>query len=155
MFKHTVRYKNFHGVDSVKTLTFAVTKSNLARMGIERSTIEIGEDNQQRVNEGLGAYIQNTVASGSGAEIWELFQWLLRNSYGVIAEDGESFDQGEDVFERWTKTASYDAFMSELMESETLSTDFMNNIFPFRVTDPNADPEFKRHREELEKRRNA
>lgn len=154
MFKHTVRYQNFFGVESSKTLYFAISKTNMTRMAIEESRLEVGDGDEKEVREGLSKRIQSTVASGSGRDIWDLFQWLLLNAYGEIGEDGETFEQGPEIFEKWTKTASYDAFMSELFESETLSSDFVNSIFPFKVTDDKADPEFARHQEELKKLRN-
>ena len=154
MFKHTVRYDNFFGVASQKTLFFAISKTNAIRMAMEESSMDQDESDEKKVFEGLGARIQTTVKRGNGKEIWDLFQWLLLNSYGEIGEDGESFDQSPELFDKWTKTASYNAFMVELLESPTLSTDFVNSIFPFKVSDLDDDPEFRTHKEKLKERRN-
>ena len=83
----------------------------------------------------------------------ELFDWLVKSAYGVILDDGETFDNNNpERYRLWTKTASYDKFFTMLVNDTDLMTEFFNGVFPkdfLASPETKQDPEFSRHREEL------
>ena len=155
MLKKTVEYSDFLGNQRSKVLYFHLTQTDLQRMIMAESYTDNtrDEDDPDRVRETLTKRIQGVADRGNGKELLELFDWLVQNSYGIIDEDGETFTKSEEIYQKWTMTASYDAFFTNLMNDTDAMTEFVNGIVP-RDLKEKADPEFKRHAEELASRRN-
>lgn len=135
MYKHVVKYEDFLGNSKSAVLYFNISKSRAQRMFLEESTVtqvtdENGKVSSEVIHDGLSARIKRTVEYGTGKEILDLFDWILRNSYGEIADDGESFVQSDELYEKWTCSASYDALMSEFMENPNILDKFVKSVFP-------------------------
>lgn len=150
MFKYTVKYKDFLDNDREKTLYFTIPEAETIRMIAKEMNVNTEDEN---LRFGLKNRIEETVASGNGGEIIALFDEFLQASYGVIKDDGETFERGPEVYKAWTQTASYQKFYETLMTDTDLMIKFVNGIFPAdQMAEIQSDPEFKRHQEELEKR---
>ena len=159
MLKKRVEYKNFLGNPMVKDLYFHISATDAQRMMMRETTFvtdESGEIDKDKIREGLSARISATMNRGIGKEILELFDWLVENAYGIIGDDGESFEKSSEVYKAWTKTASYDAFFTNLLQDTDAMTEFVNGIFPEelrkRGEESKLDPEFAAHRAALASR---
>lgn len=162
MFTKTVKYKDFLGMDREKTLYFHITRSRMIEMfmaeatfsGLDEtvSTENIDDVDMKIVSNGLQERIRRTVRDGKGKDLLELWRWLLSNSYGEISDDGETFLQSEEIFEKWRQSASYEAMYSLLVEDSKIMKEFVNKVFPKDVETSTADPEFRSHREAIAKR---
>lgn len=159
MLKKKIEYKDYMGQQRSKILYFHISMTDAQRMILKESTLvgdESGDMDKAEVRDGLSARIQGVMDRGQGAEMLELFDWLVSNAYGIIEDDGETFAKSTEIYEKWTRTASYDAFFNKLMMSTEMMTEFINGIFPeeLRGDDQKLDPEFARHREALASREN-
>lgn len=163
MLETTVKYKNFKGEEREQTLTFYITETQIIRMMLNESEIDMdGVDVESgeapevtKYRQGLSDRIEQVMSRGKGKEILELFDWLMENAYGVISDDGERFEQGPELFAEFKKTAVYAEFWRGLVYDTDRMTEFVNGIFPESVRkameENKEDPEFKSHREALKK----
>lgn len=156
MLKKPIEYTDFFGQPRKRTLYFHISTSRAARMVMNETVVEGGIEEgdeldakaQERVRDGLSRRIRGVMERGKGREIIELFDWLVSNAYGIIEDDGETFSQSEEIYERWMNSASYDAFFNNLLEDTDAMTEFVNGVFPKGMAQnlPKGDPEFASHR---------
>lgn len=149
MFKTTVNYTDLLDNKRSKALYFHIFKHKAERMALE--DVSVDKQDPSEVVGGIQARIISVFQIGTVEQILELFDWLVKESYGVIEDDGETFVQSEEDYDRWTQSASYDAFMSKLRRDSEFQQKFVNGIFDLKEDQQN-DPEYARHREELAKR---
>lgn len=155
MLKKKIEYKDYFGNDRTKTLYFHISTTVATRMVMSEATMEIEDlekaDDKPKVSDvrdGLSARIRGVARRGNGREILDLFDWLVQHAYGEIEDDGETFNQSPEIYDRWKKTASYDEFFNRLVTDNDMMVEFINNVFPseMRMRGENLDPEFKSHR---------
>lgn len=159
MLKKKIAYKDYLGNERTRTLYFHISTTVATRMVMSEATLNVeeveGEDPKvSDVRDGLAARIRGVAERGNGREMLDLFDWLVQHAYGEIEDDGESFNQSQEVYDKWRKSASYDAFFSELVNDTGKMTEFVNKVFSeeLRINQENLDPEFKRHREAMDSR---
>lgn len=159
MLKKKIAYKDYLGNDRNRTLYFHISATVATRMVMSEATMDVDEIDGEEpkvsdVRDGLAVRIRGVAERGNGREMLDLFDWLVQNAYGEIEDDGESFNQSKEVYDKWRKTASYDAFFSELVNSTDKMTEFVNKVFSeeLRINQENLDPEFKKHREAMDSR---
>lgn len=117
MIKKTIEYTNFLGEKKSKTLHFHLSVSDLTKK-------EIREDG------GYFARIQRISDGAKGAEIMATFEEFITDSYGVLEDDGETFDKSEEISKKFLKTAAYDALFTLLVTSSDEASAFVNGIMP-------------------------
>lgn len=137
MLIHKISYENFRGDKCTKELYFHISEERADRMLMEDTIFDMGDvkedgsfDEIQSVRVLTGDRIRNIIKRGRGDQILELFDWFVRNSYGELSDDGETFAQTDELYKAWTQTASYNAFMQELKSDSGIASTFMNGIFP-------------------------
>jgi len=79
---------------------------------------------------GLEGHYQSMVDSNNPQELLALFRGLIKQSYGVIEDGGASFDKSPEHFEKFKKTAAYQALFDEVMFSADNANDFFLSIMP-------------------------
>lgn len=159
MLKKKIAYKDYLGNERTRTLYFHISTTVATRMVMSEATLNVeeveGEDPKvSDVRDGLAARIRGVAERGNGREMLDLFDWLVQHAYGEIEDDGESFNQSQEVYDKWRKSASYDAFFSELVNDTDKMTEFVNKVFSeeLRINQENLDPEFKSHRKAMDSR---
>lgn len=159
MLKKKIAYKDYLGNERTRTLYFHISTTVATRMVMSEATLNVeeveGEDPKvSDVRDGLAARIRGVAERGNGREMLDLFDWLVQHAYGEIEDDGESFNQSQEVYDKWRKSASYDAFFGELVNDTEKMTEFVNKVFSeeLRINQENLDPEFKSHRKAMDSR---
>lgn len=159
MLKKKIAYKDYLGNERTRTLYFHISTTVATRMVMSEATLNVeevegGEPKASDIRDGLAVRIRGVAERGNGREMLDLFDWLVQHAYGEIEDDGESFNQSQEVYDKWRKSASYDAFFSELVSDTDKMTEFVNKVFSeeLRINQENLDPEFKSHRKAMESR---
>ena len=113
MFKYTVKYKNYEGVEVEKLLRFNLTKSEMIRLNREGNVIaqsfrtaSLSKDPSDTVNAILD---------------------LVKISYGVLV-DGDTFKKTDEIVENFIYSLAFEAFLNELTTKENLITTFFANV---------------------------
>ena len=132
MFTKTINYENFNGETVTKTLHFNLTQSEIVDFAMELPsgvTEAIGDPT--KVNEEEAALkLMDTIGSKG---IVDFLKKLVLKSYGIKSEDGESFVKNDEIAEKFSHTAAYDAILMELMSDDNAAAAFVNNVIPAKL----------------------
>lgn len=71
-------------------------------------------------------------------EMLELVKIIMRKAYGIRSDDGERFIKSDEIWERFTQTNAYDAFLFSLFESPTKADEWMKGLMPKQLIDQAA-----------------
>jgi hypothetical protein len=122
MLKETIQYTNFDGQNVTGTLHFNITKSDL----LDR--LDLMDD-----VEAVRDAIQGEERELSRAEIklvLDVVKKIMKLAYGERSEDGKYFRKTEQIWEDFTSTAVYDAFIMSLFEKPEKAADFIVAAMP-------------------------
>lgn len=136
MLKKTITYTNFNDETITEDFYFNISKTELARMELEHSTIQ-GEE----VTGGWREMTQRIVESGRGKDIMEIFDSLLELSYGVRSEDGKRFFKSKEAFADFKSCGAYDVLFFELVTDAEAAATFINETVPKDIADAANDPD--------------
>ncbi|WNM72437.1 hypothetical protein SEA_MOSSY_58 [Gordonia phage Mossy] len=129
MLKKTVAYTDFDDNDAMETLYFNLTKSELAdNMSLEEELEKIQQDFI-----GMG---KRKLEPKEIQRVLDLVKLFMRLSYGIRSEDGKRFVKTPQIWEEFTQTAAYDAFLFSLFQDPQNAFDFMVGILPKDMRDP-------------------
>jgi hypothetical protein len=118
MIGYPLTYKNFKDEERTTTLFFNLSMTQVAN--IQR---DLGGDT-------LVQTMQKHQREGNIGEMFEFLDMLALHAYGVRSEDGEEFDNSQEVKDKFAKTAAFQAFMAEIRSSETKAANWFINILP-------------------------
>lgn len=122
MYRTSVKYENFNGVEKERTLYFNLTKAELTDMKFSTS----GDLEEQ---------ITEILKRKDHAAMLELFEDLIARAYGEKSDDGEYFIKNEDVFNKFKYSNAYDAFIEKIFGSDEVMEGFMYGILPKDIAD--------------------
>jgi len=122
MLKKTIQYEDFNGTNQTENLYFNVSKSELT-------------DHLELVDEveGLQAMIEGEPRELTTEEVrrlLDLVKKLIKMSYGRRSEDGSRFRKNDEIWEDFTASAAYDAFLMSLFENPEEAVSFIVGIMP-------------------------
>lgn len=123
MLKQNVAYTDFDDNESVETLYFNLTKTELA------DNLDLKEEFEALEKDFTGDGTRELEAH-EVRKILELVKKLMRLSYGVRSADGKRFIKTEEQWTEFTQTAVYDKFLFSLFEDPGNSMAFITGIIP-------------------------
>lgn len=124
MLKQTVDYIDFDENSCRETLYFNLTKSELTEHLYLKEQLEAIQTKLTNYRE------DETRNTEDIQQILDLVKTFMRLSYGIRSEDGKRFIKTTQIWEEFTQTASYDAFLFSLFENPENAISFMMGIMP-------------------------
>lgn len=148
MIKKTIKYEDFNGTEHTEDFYFHLSETELARMEMRETQIL----NDEAIG-GLNARLNAIVKSGSGRLILEVFEDLVKQSYGVRSEDGSRFSKNEEAWNDFKDSGAYDSLFMELVTDAKAAADFVNGIVPKSIAqgdvqDPRNKPQDRKEKVE-------
>ena len=123
MFKYTVNYTDYNGVDKEKDLYFNLSKADLA-------VLELSFPG------GMYGIINNIVRAKDNVEIVKMLDLMIEKSFGIKSPDGETFSKGPEIYKAFRDNAAYDAFFEWLTADEGKNASiFVNSIIPAELSE--------------------
>lgn len=116
MFKKTIEYTDYNGVDRTESFYFNLSPADLIDMEVESG--------------GYKQMIQNIIDSQDVQSLMKAFKELIRRSYGVKSQDGKHFVKNDEVFEEFVSTPAYSNLIMEFLEDTDKAVEFVNGIMP-------------------------
>lgn len=116
MFKKTIEYTDYNGVDRIESFYFNLSPADLIDMEVESG--------------GYKQMIQNIIDSQDVQSLMKAFKELIRRSYGVKSQDGKHFVKNDEVFEEFASTPAYSNLIMEFLEDTDKAVKFVNGIMP-------------------------
>lgn len=117
MIKRTITYTNFNGEEKSKDCYFHLSKIKLAKL-------------EASFPGGLANAIQSLQTNADPKLILEIFDTLIKTSYGEKSEDGETFIQNEALSEKFSYTEAFSQLFMELIENDEKASEFIKGIIP-------------------------
>ena len=123
MLKQTIEYTDFDDNQSVETVYFNLTKTELADNIYLKDTLE-------KIQRDIVDGTKRSLKTSEITQILELVKTFMKLSYGVRSADGKRFIKTPEQWTEFTQTAIYDAFLFSLFETPNKALNFMSGILP-------------------------
>ena len=117
MIKKTITYTDFNGGERTEDFYFHLTKAEITKM-------------EMSVNGGMAERIQRIVSAQDQPAIIEVFEDLIKKSYGVKTPDGRGFVKRKEDLEAFMATEAYSQLFMELATDSDAASTFVNGIIP-------------------------
>ena len=117
MFKETVTYTDYNGVERTEDFYFNLTEAELTEM-------------KYSVNGGLDAYAEKIMQSRDEREIIKIFKELLLKAYGEKSLDGRRFIKSDALREDFSQTEAFSKLFMKYATDEEAAAAFYNGIIP-------------------------
>jgi hypothetical protein len=122
MLKQTIEYTDFDENPVTETLYFNVTKTELSE------NLHL-KDEIDEIQQMLGGE-ERELTPDEIQTVLNMVKKLMKLSYGIRSDDGKRFIKGDQIWEEFTQTAAYDAFLFSLFEKPENAVSFMFGIIP-------------------------
>lgn len=117
MIKKTITYVDFNGNERTEDFSFNLNKAELMRM-------ELG------VKGGMTEMMNRMIAAQDAPAMMEVFEELVRKSYGVKTPDGRGFVKRSEDYEAFKSTEAYSELFVELITNPDACAEFFNGVIP-------------------------
>lgn len=117
MIKKTITYTDFNGNERTEDFYFNLTKKEITTMELS-------------IKGGLAEMIQRIVAAQDTPAIIEVFEDLIKKSYGVKTPDGRGFLKRPEDLESFMATEAYSQLFMELATDADAASKFVNGVVP-------------------------
>ena len=121
MIKKTITYTDFNGGERTEDFYFHLTKAEITKM-------------EMSVNGGMAERIQRIVSAQDQPAIIEVFEDLIKKSYGVKTPDGRGFVKRKEDLEAFMATEAYSQLFMELATDAAAASNFVNGIIPAELS---------------------
>lgn len=117
MFKKTVTYTDYNGIERKEDFFFNLSKAELIEM--ELGTVG-----------GYAKTVQKIIDAKDSPTLIKLFKDLVLKSYGVKSEDGKRFVKSKELSEAFSQTEAYSQIFMELATDSEAASKFVNGLIP-------------------------
>lgn len=122
MLKQVVHFEDYNGESSTETLYFNLTKAELMGM------LDFADRLKKWYDQVQGEPRDLTTAEA--VELLSMVKFLVEKSYGQRSEDGKRFLKNRAIYEDFTQTACYDAWLMGLFEQPDKVFEFITGVMP-------------------------
>lgn len=117
MYKKTITYTDYNGVERTETFYFHLSKAELAEMELSKAG-------------GFEAYIQRIIDADDRETIIKLFKDLILKTYGEKDATGKRFIKSEELSTAFSQTEAYSELFMELASNTDFAIEFVNGLVP-------------------------
>ncbi len=117
MYKKTIKFTDYDGVERVEDHYFNISKAEI----IEMDAMTPG---------GFQAKIKRIIDSPNRDEVWQAFKELITLSIGRKSPDGRRFEKSEEITKEFMETEAYSVLLDEFITDASTAAEFVNSIFP-------------------------
>lgn len=116
MYKKTINYVDYDGNSKKKECWFNLNKAELLKL-------------QMSVKGGYQGYVQRIIDAEDQPTLIELFEDLIKRSYGIKTPEG-GFAKPREAYEEFITTEAYSELFMELATDAEAASEFVNGIIP-------------------------
>jgi hypothetical protein len=115
VLKKSITYKDFDGKKRSEELYFNLTEPELVRLDVAYKG-------------GLEKHVKQLDPEERPNEVLELFETVIRTSYGEKSEDGRFFVKDPNAVSLFMQSAAYSALFMELIQDADKAAAFVNGL---------------------------
>ncbi len=120
MLKKKITYKDFDGKKRSEELYFNLTEPEIVRLDVTYKG-------------GLEKFVKQLDPEKRPDEVLELFETVIRSSYGEKSEDGRFFVKDSEAVALFMQSAAYSALFMELIQDADRAAGFVNGLITTTV----------------------
>ena len=120
MYKKTITYTDYNGVERTEDFYFNLTTAELTSMELSKAG-------------GLSNSLEKLSKSLDGPSLIKEFEKIIDKAYGVKSDDGKRFIKNNQVLAEFKETEAYSQLFMELLTDDTKSAEFINGIIPSKL----------------------
>ena len=117
MYKKTITYTDFNGVERTEDFYFHFTKAELMDM-------------QLSTDGGFLDVVKKIIMSKDTPELIKMFKQIIINAYGIKSDDGKRFKKSDEIREDFLSSEAYSQIYMELATDADEASRFINGILP-------------------------
>lgn len=117
MFRETITYEDYNGVERKEEFFFNLSKAEIMEM-------------QLSTTGGLAEMIQKIVDAQDGPAIIKVFKDLVLRAYGQKSADGKRFIKTQELRDEFEQTEAYSIMFMKLATDADYAAKFVNGIMP-------------------------
>lgn len=118
MYAKVIKFEDFNGVKREEEHFFNLNKAEVIKW-----LTTSGDYTLDKVLERLSK-------ERNGKKIMEIFEEMIKMSYGKPSLDGRKFEKTEDIWNDFYQSDAYSELFTELVTDATKAADFVNKIIP-------------------------
>lgn len=122
MFKKTMTYTDWNGVERTEDVYFNLSKAELVEMQL---TTEGGFNN----------FIDRIVKAKDTVTLIKLYKELILKAYGRKSDDGRRFEKSEEISREFSETPMYSDLYIELVSDDEAGAAFIKGIMPANLAE--------------------
>lgn len=115
MFKKTITYNDFNGVERTEDFYFHLTKAELIKLEFSESG-------------GLTHIIEEITKEEDTEALLNIFDKIIRMSYGKRSLDGKRFEKKPEYADSFLASEAYSELFMEFMQDANKASEFINGI---------------------------
>ena len=117
MYKETITYNDFNGVEKTRDYFFHLSKTELMEW-------------EASIAGGMSTMLRGIVDAVDGPSIMENFKKLILKSYGIKHADGERFEKSDAISEAFSQSPAYDILFEKIVTNAEFAAKFVGAILP-------------------------
>lgn len=117
MFKKTITYTDYDGVERTEDFYFHITKSEILKLELS-------------VDGGYAEMLQRMVDKKDAKTIMKYFDEFIKAAYGEKSDDGRHFVKSKELSDAFSHTPAYDQLFMECVTDAEAGAKFITEIFP-------------------------
>lgn len=114
MIKKTITYKDYDGEVITEDFYFNLSKPELVKLDAFYG--------------GLQKRLDKVKADRDYFTLYEMFENIIKSSYGVKSEDRKRFVKSNDISDSFLQSRAYEVLFNELIVNEEAINDFMSKV---------------------------
>ena len=115
MFKKTITYNDFNGVERTEDFYFHLTKAELIKLEFSESG-------------GLTHIIEEITKEEDTEALLNIFDKIIRMGYGKRSLDGKHFEKKPEYADSFLASEAYSELFMEFMQDADKASEFINGI---------------------------
>lgn len=117
MYKKNIKYVDYNGKERADDFYFNLNKVECTKL-------------QLSTKQGYGEYIKKIVDNEDKEAIFDVFNDIILESYGVKSEDGMYFKKSPELKIQFSQTPAYEALFMELATNPKEAENFIKAVMP-------------------------
>lgn len=117
MYKRTIKYTDFNGVERTQDFYFYLSKTNLTKLN-------------SRVEGGIQNKFEKMINKIDVKELVATVEELILSAYGEKSDDGTRFIHNDQLSTEFSQTPAYDDLFMSLINDPDALADFIKKILP-------------------------
>ncbi len=126
MFVKDITFTDYDGVERTERAYFNLSQAEIAQYAYS-------------VEGGLYNYVNRLVVRKDIPKLMEMFNEIIKKSYGVKSPDGRKFIKSEELTKDFMETEAYSVLFMELATKPEAVTEFLNGVMPVKLSKEEID----------------